>query len=521
MINPSLLQLVALLSLYIGRVFCLSVSIPVSAPSTAPTIAPDLLSLSIEQDRWTDWSGTTSRNSFFVNTLNNLVKLTGVPPRIRIGADSEDHTNFNPNVQFSQVTFPAPSATKPYQEASHVVVGDGYYQTAQFLPPNTHVTWGVNFKSNNMTATFLQAQSIFKAFSSKTIANANIILDGIEIGNRQFAVHHIIFAPSLAEYVQRWTTFATNITEIPSNLTTKFWAGAFASSSRSTTGFSPQGLIASGILSTDTGARITTMSQHHYSGSFCTGSGGLLQNLMTKNTIQGNLTFFKSDITATKAKGLDYVMGETNSYSCHGAPGVSDTAGAAIWMLDYALFGSQIGIARMYFHAGVGYKYNLLQPATLTRSTLDGTTLETPLPPHIQPQYYGAIVAAEAIGHSGATRAVELSINDTFTSGYAFYDGDKLARAVLINSQAFLTNATTARTSTPITLNFTDSNAPTNMTVKRLFIPHADSTSGLTWGGQTYETTNGKVSGTLSTTKANVSEGISMQETEIVLLSFQ
>lgn len=38
---------------------------------------------------------------------------------------------------------------------------------------------------------------------------------------------------------------------------------------------------------------------------------------MTKANIRSNLTIFIPDITATKAKGLNYILGETNSYSCH------------------------------------------------------------------------------------------------------------------------------------------------------------------------------------------------------------
>lgn len=75
------------------------VSLPLSAPSNAPELSASLLSFSIEGDRWTDWSGTTSKNQFLYNALDNLKSLTGTPPSIRIGADSEDHTNFNPNVE--------------------------------------------------------------------------------------------------------------------------------------------------------------------------------------------------------------------------------------------------------------------------------------------------------------------------------------------------------------------------------------------------------------------------------------
>lgn len=78
---------------------CLEVSISQAAPSAAASISPSFLSFSIEQDRWTDWVGTTSRNDFFFNTLDNLRQLTGEPPRIRIGANSEDHTDFSANVK--------------------------------------------------------------------------------------------------------------------------------------------------------------------------------------------------------------------------------------------------------------------------------------------------------------------------------------------------------------------------------------------------------------------------------------
>lgn len=85
-------------------------------------------------------------------------------------------------------------------------------------------------------------------------------------------------------------------------------------------------------------------------------------------------------------------------------------------------------------------------------------------------------------------------------------------------------------------------NVPMTMTVKRLSIPsvspffcacgpssltpsflshrHADDTSGLTWGGQSYETSDGRVNGVPKVELVNVSNGVDIQETEVVLLSF-
>lgn len=89
------------LLLVFGNGLALNVSIPLFAPSNTPTLSPSLVSFSIEQDRWVEWIGAPSRNEFFFNTLENLKRLSGEPPRIRIGANSEDRTIYDSSVQVS------------------------------------------------------------------------------------------------------------------------------------------------------------------------------------------------------------------------------------------------------------------------------------------------------------------------------------------------------------------------------------------------------------------------------------
>ncbi len=78
-----------------------------------------------------------------------------------------------------------------------------------------------------------------------------------------------------------------------------------------------------------------------------------------------------------------------------------------------------------------------IQPVTLTHSILDGSPLSQPLPPHVQPEYYAAIIVAEAIGSSGNVQVVEIQIDDPDVAGYAFYENEMLARALFINSKAY------------------------------------------------------------------------------------
>jgi hypothetical protein len=75
----------------------LAVTVPPAHKSEANAVAPDLISFSIEQDRWPEWTGSSRRNEFFYNALDNLKQLAGVPPRIRVGGKSQDTTFLNQN----------------------------------------------------------------------------------------------------------------------------------------------------------------------------------------------------------------------------------------------------------------------------------------------------------------------------------------------------------------------------------------------------------------------------------------
>ena len=174
--------------------------------------------------------------------------------------------------------------------------------------------------------------------------------------------------------------------------------------------------------------RMTRISQHHSSGSFYSGDNGVLQDLMSKASIRGNLSGFVADIAAVKQTGLTYILGETNSFSCHGAPGVSHTAGAALWawitpclQASSALLGyisikasviSTISYRVILSDARDRSAHLIADSAHNTDEFLDGSTLLQLLPPHI-PLYSAAIIAAQLIGSSGSTTIVELMVDNT------------------------------------------------------------------------------------------------------------
>lgn len=167
-----------------------------------------------------------------------------------------------------------------------------------------------------------------------------------------------------------------------------------------------------------------------------------------------------------------------------------------------------------------------IQPVELTRSILTGEPLDEAIPAHVQPTYYAAVVASEARGKSSNVRAVELDIDNERIAGYAFYDskGD-VARAVLINSEAYLREQESEeRSKVHVTLDFAGSEGAKwkskRMKVKRLAISFADDENGVTWGGQTYETQDGRIQGQSHEETMKVVDGVDVAATEVVLLTF-
>jgi len=502
------------------------VSVPITAPTKSQPLASTLLSFSIEQDNWPDWSGIDARNEFTYSALTALANLTGTPPKLRVGADSEDHTVWSPTVTVNEDIFPPANAITPYPEATNITVGNEYYTLTRWLPAGTHMVWGVNLGYNNITNAVNMAKAIIRAFSLPSVQSSGVVLERIEVGNEADLYSSNGLRPAdnwtVEEYVADWESVAGPVVET-AGLYDKYGLVTLQGAAFASQKFTPREIFALGILNSTAGRTISTISQHQYSAAFCNGGNFGLIDFMNKSTVRGNLTIFEADIAATYAQGLTYVLGETNSIACHGAPGVSNTAGAALWAIDYTLFASTIGIRELYFHEGVGYKYNFLQPVTLNYSTINGTPLNPPAPPHIQPAFYGGLVIDTFIGSSGLAQIVELDVPNNNTSGYAAFEGGRLTRAVFVNLNAWVVNSTGTRPVVHIDLDLVNGTGiASQATARRLVIQHADDTANLTWAGQSYEQTAlVSPTGQVVLEDVNLQEGLDLQTTEAVLLTFE
>ncbi|RXW18138.1 hypothetical protein EST38_g7719 [Candolleomyces aberdarensis] len=491
----------------------MEIAISQDSTSGARPVEPDLFSLSIEQDRWLDW------------------QLTGVPPRIRVGGKSQDVTYIDPNTQWASVSFAKPTPSMPYPEALVMRVGTRFYSSARFLPEKTRVVHGLNFASTDDMRGFFHLASIVNAFTSAEIRKAGIVLDAIEIGNEPDAygttstLRNSSYDSS--EYVTEWQTWAGNVLPIEQvypEFKLKLWGGSLSRSSHDLTGWSPQALLDQGLLNSTAGERISTISQHRYDSKPCESVLRELQELPSKSSVRNSLDAFKFDIYISRQHDLEHwfmilvrAPSDTIRTLSKGAVGISDTAAAALWTLDYALYASTLGVSRVFFHQGIGYRSNMVQPIALAHSPDDGSRLPVALPPHVNAPYYAAIIGAEAIGSHGSTRIAEMPVDDSRIAGYAFYEGDTLARVLLINSQPYFAPTGEGIFQTRPAIRVTLSTESSEFRIKRLSIPFTDSTSGMRWGNVTYESDDGRPSGVEHFEHVKAKDGFDISATEVVL----
>jgi hypothetical protein len=169
-----------------------------------------------------------------------------------------------------------------------------------------------------------------------------------------------------------------------------------------------------------------------------------------------------------------HLQAKTDNYLSHGIPGLSNTAEAAIWATDYLLKSASMGIERLHFHHGFGFRYNMFQP---TAGADDGLNLTSRA--HILPAYHGFLIVNEAIGTSGNSYVAELQTLNNSISAYGIWEDGNLARMVVLNSAPFVAvnGNLPARPSFAVQLdNWKDGSYAT---VKRLSMPYTNAFSGL------------------------------------------
>ncbi len=94
------------------------------------------------------------------------------------------------------------------------------------------------------------------------------------------------------------------------------------------------------------------LSSHWYPGSHCGSSTMTIEQLMSTATYTNTRTKLTGmmAIADRLVDAIPSTINESNSASCSGMPGVSNSYATALWSLDYQLQTAQSGVSRLQFH---------------------------------------------------------------------------------------------------------------------------------------------------------------------------
>jgi hypothetical protein len=207
--------------------------------------------------------------------------------------------------------------------------------------------------------------------------------------------------------------------------------------------------------------------------------GTLMNHTETVNSISSQLSL----ASALANYSIPFILGETNSLYNEGAPGLSNSFGAALWGVDFNLWCASQNIRRVHMHQGTNYRYASWQPITTNKSTI-GT----------KAPYYGNIAVAAMLGNLVIhnTSIANVPLPDAREAAYLAYEDGRLARLAVINMIQYnytIDNGTqlnpVKRPSSTYTFNLGGLQGA-NARVQRLSANGSDAITGITWDGYSY-----------------------------------
>ncbi|KAF8332661.1 uncharacterized protein EI90DRAFT_2917640 [Cantharellus anzutake] len=231
----------------------------------------------------------------------------------------------------------------------------------------------------------------------------------------------------------------------------------------------------------------------------------LFPQYMRHDMLTGMSSSYTHASAYAMAQNKPFVMFETNTGSCGGFGGLSDSFGAAMWVpagIDWALQLAFTNFTNALYHfGGQNVAYNPFTPAPGSVDTELWTT---------NALYYSYLMVAEALGPSNQSQVIDLTLNsnNVFTPGYAIYENGNPTKVVLINYLADPSGASDLTVTVAIGGGTSGQPAanPSTVSVRRLSAATISQKFNITWAGQNmgyYLESDGRLRGTQVTETVN------------------
>jgi hypothetical protein len=402
-----------------------SATVTVNRRVTAGRLDARFVGLSYEKSHLTD-AFFTGHNA----PLIALFRLLG-PGILRIGGNAVDRTTWQANAM------PVPPGTI----STAVGTADVDNLAAFLTASGWRAIYGVNLKTSPPALNAEEATFAAHALGANLYA--------VEIGN-EIDHFHLPYATAR----QHWEAAASAITASApvvalagpatgSNHNFRAWTVPFAH---------------------DEAGRLAVLTQHYYRGSGQSPSS-TMDELLAPDP--GLTTILQALAAATSAEHTPhgYRLGEANSFFHHGAPGVSDAFGSALWAIDFLFLSAQNGASGVHFHGGgpgqdgpSGFVYTPIDE-------LDSAVIGA------KPIFYGLLLVTRA--GSGNLLSTVVNAGKLNFTAYTVEQTDGSTNLVLVNKDAKTAVVATVDVGTAVS----------SASGQRLRGPSLGATSGVTLAG--------------------------------------
>jgi hypothetical protein len=211
-----------------------------------------------------------------------------------------------------------------------------------------------------------------------------------------------------------------------------------------------------------------------------------LDNLMDLDSTNAQFKYWEKQIKIGLSTGVPYVLREMSSVGPIGMHGVSDVFGASLWTLNFFCYMATLNVSSVQMHMTDNSNASAWQPINVYGQA-----------PFVRPQYYAHAAIAQIIGNGNGTTQIGLLSDAGDVSGdyqgrlraYSVYANGAIQAAVLINTKpAYAGDSANSYT---FALDMGTASANKDVFLSYLTADGADSLTGTTWNGMSYDDVTG------------------------------
>ncbi|KZS86852.1 hypothetical protein SISNIDRAFT_447342 [Sistotremastrum niveocremeum HHB9708] len=453
-------------------------------PGLGIPVSGNFLGFSIELSVANQLFGNTGTqlNPIFLNLLANIETRAG-RILIRVGGNSQESATIIPGglpngTAVEKITFSSDKTATPT-----LLLSPNLIYAMGNISNLVNVQWflGVPFNDTSNPRTTL-------AEIAQHVLGDRLV--GLQLGNEPdlYTINGLrppTYTPD--QFTADWGTVLQDYSSDSKVLNSSMFVGPSVCCGLDT-GWTPEDVWNTGFL-TDYADQLAWISVEHYPTNNCNDTGILDPEVLMPQLYMNHSAVVQlsapylntSQIALTLNK--PFIMFETNTASCGGFSGLSDSFISAMWAVDYALSMASFNFTNALLHVGgQSDYYNPFTPPTTNQSSYRQWS--------IGPTFYSTLVIAESLGSSNLSQVVDLQLNSNndLTPGYAIYEQGTAQRVVLFN---YLTDPSGASDYTAyISVGGNETgqanSTPASISVKLLLAPSATDKWNTTWAGQTF-----------------------------------